>query len=92
MRGWLTLLSDISMEHILTNSLPVQPCPKRARQETEVEEEFERYLQTAESALKALQAVVGSDHNPSPPQWVRTRLEVLQTLITQINTTAIEQP
>ncbi|XP_016399204.1 uncharacterized protein C1orf112 homolog [Sinocyclocheilus rhinocerous] len=72
--------------------LTEEPCPKRARQETEVEEEYERYLQTAESALKALQAIVGPDHNMSPPQWVRTRLEVLQTLITQINTTAIEQP
>uniref|UniRef100_A0A671Q9A7 Si:dkey-97o5.1 n=1 Tax=Sinocyclocheilus anshuiensis TaxID=1608454 RepID=A0A671Q9A7_9TELE len=72
--------------------LTEEPCLKRARQETEVEEEYERCLQTAESALKALQAIVGPDHNMSPPQWVRTRLEVLQTLITQINTTAIEQP
>ncbi|XP_043075256.1 uncharacterized protein C1orf112 homolog [Puntigrus tetrazona] len=64
-----------------------EPCPKRARQETKVEEEYERYLQTAESALKALQAIEEPGHNPSPPQWVRTRLEVLQALITQINTT-----
>ncbi|XP_052391734.1 uncharacterized protein C1orf112 homolog isoform X1 [Carassius gibelio] len=71
--------------------LTEEPCPKRARQETKVEEEFERYLQTAESALKALQAIVGPGHNPSPPQWVRTRLEVLQTLITQINTTTVEE-
>ncbi|XP_026088599.1 FIGNL1-interacting regulator of recombination and mitosis isoform X3 [Carassius auratus] len=71
--------------------LTEEPCPKRARQETKVEEEFERYVQTAESALKALQAIVGPGHNPSPPQWVRTRLEVLQTLITQINTTTVEE-
>uniref|UniRef100_A0A673JVV5 Uncharacterized protein n=1 Tax=Sinocyclocheilus rhinocerous TaxID=307959 RepID=A0A673JVV5_9TELE len=69
-----------------------EPCPKRARQETKVEEEYERYLQTAESALKALQAIVGPGHNPSPPQWVRTRIEVLQSLISQINTTTVEQP
>ncbi|XP_016146079.1 uncharacterized protein C1orf112 homolog isoform X1 [Sinocyclocheilus grahami] len=72
--------------------LTEEPCPKRARQETKVEEEYERYLQTAESALKALQAIVGPGHNPSPPQWVRTRLEVLQSLISQINTTTVEQP
>ncbi|XP_016391484.1 FIGNL1-interacting regulator of recombination and mitosis isoform X1 [Sinocyclocheilus rhinocerous] len=72
--------------------LTEEPCPKRARQETKVEEEYERYLQTAESALKALQAIVGPGHNPSPPQWVRTRIEVLQSLISQINTTTVEQP
>uniref|UniRef100_A0A671P4F8 14 kDa phosphohistidine phosphatase-like n=1 Tax=Sinocyclocheilus anshuiensis TaxID=1608454 RepID=A0A671P4F8_9TELE len=72
--------------------LTEEPCPKRARQETKVEEEYERYLQTAESALKALQAIVGPGHNPSPPQWVKTRLEVLQSLISQINTTTVEQP
>ncbi|KAA0708492.1 hypothetical protein E1301_Tti005735 [Triplophysa tibetana] len=68
-----------------------QPCPKRARQETKAEEEYERYLQTAESALKALQSIEGPGCNPSPPQWVRVRLEALETLISQINTTTDEQ-
>nr|XP_055042094.1 uncharacterized protein C1orf112 homolog [Misgurnus anguillicaudatus]XP_055042095.1 uncharacterized protein C1orf112 homolog [Misgurnus anguillicaudatus]XP_055042096.1 uncharacterized protein C1orf112 homolog [Misgurnus anguillicaudatus] len=64
-----------------------EPCPKKARHETKAEEEYERYLQTAESALKALQSIEGPGCSPSPPQWVRLRLEALQTLITQINTT-----
>lgn len=64
-----------------------EPCPKKPRQETKAEEEYERYLQTAESALKALQSIEGPGCSPSPPQWVRLRLEALQTLITQINTT-----
>ncbi|XP_057209428.1 uncharacterized protein C1orf112 homolog isoform X1 [Triplophysa rosa] len=68
-----------------------QPCPKRARQETKAEEEYERYLQKAESALKALQSIEGPGCSPSPPQWVRVRLEALQTLVTQINTTTDEQ-
>lgn len=72
------------------NPLLCQPCAKRARRETKAEE-YERYLQTAESALKALQAIERSEHSPSPPQWVRARLQLLQTLITQINTTAEEQ-
>lgn len=63
-----------------------EPCPKKPRQETKAEEEYERYLQTAESALKALQSIEGPGCSPSPPQWVRLRLEALQTLITQINT------
>lgn len=71
--------------------LTEEPCAKRARQETKAEEEYERYLQTAEGALKALQAIERSEHSPSPPQWVRARLQLLQTLITQINTTTEEQ-
>lgn len=36
----MALLTEIPMEQVFTNSaIPVQPCPKRARQETEVEEE-----------------------------------------------------
>ncbi|KAI4890940.1 hypothetical protein NFI96_033199, partial [Prochilodus magdalenae] len=58
-----------------------EPSAKRARQETSKNEEYERYLQTAESALKAMQAVEAPN---SPPQWVITRLQALQTLITQI--------
>ncbi|XP_051955013.1 uncharacterized protein C1orf112 homolog isoform X1 [Xyrauchen texanus] len=67
-----------------------EPCPKRARQETKVEEAYEQYLQTAESALKALQTIERPDHSLFPPHWVMARLQALQTLITQINTTTAE--
>uniref|UniRef100_A0A8C2YVG4 Fignl1 interacting regulator of recombination and mitosis n=1 Tax=Cyclopterus lumpus TaxID=8103 RepID=A0A8C2YVG4_CYCLU len=64
----------------------LSPCPKRARQETGAEEEYSRYVQTAESALKALQALTeGKDNNTAPPpQWLEPRLQELQTLITHI--------
>lgn len=94
MKGCLTFLLDIPMEKTFTNSIILllcQPCPKKARQETNTEE-YERYLQTAESALKALQAIEGPGHSPSPPVWVRARLQVLQTLITQINISTEQQP
>lgn len=94
MRGCFTLLPDIPMGKTFTNSvflLLCQPCLKKARQETNTEEEYERYLETAESALKALQAIEGPGHSPSPV-WVRARLQVLQTLITQINTSTEQQP
>lgn len=67
-----------------------QPCPKRARQETSAEE-YSRYIQTAESALKALQALIEGKANtaaappPPPPQWLESRLQELQTLITHIS-------
>uniref|UniRef100_UPI0037E7D3AB FIGNL1-interacting regulator of recombination and mitosis n=1 Tax=Semicossyphus pulcher TaxID=241346 RepID=UPI0037E7D3AB len=65
-----------------------EPCPKRARQETSAEEEYSRYIQTAESALKALQALTeGKANNTAPPpQWLEHRLRELQTLITNIST------
>ncbi|XP_041647575.1 uncharacterized protein C1orf112 homolog isoform X2 [Cheilinus undulatus] len=64
-----------------------EPCPKRARQETS-SEEYSRYIQTAESALKALQALIDGKANTTapPPQWLETRLLELQTLITHIST------
>uniref|UniRef100_A0A6Q2ZBE7 Uncharacterized protein n=1 Tax=Esox lucius TaxID=8010 RepID=A0A6Q2ZBE7_ESOLU len=66
------------------------PCPKRARQETSVEEEYRRYLQTAESAMKALRTLAeGSTADttaPTPPQWVTSRLQELQAVITQLTT------
>uniref|UniRef100_A0A8D0D445 Fignl1 interacting regulator of recombination and mitosis n=1 Tax=Sander lucioperca TaxID=283035 RepID=A0A8D0D445_SANLU len=63
------------------------PCPKRARQETSAEE-YSRYIQTAESALKALQALIEDEANTTepPPQWLESRLQELQTLITHIST------
>ncbi|TKS74537.1 hypothetical protein D9C73_008620 [Collichthys lucidus] len=64
-----------------------EPCPKRARQETSAEE-YSRYIQTAESALKALQALAEGKANTAvpPPQWLESRLQELQTLITHIRT------
>ncbi|XP_034438529.1 uncharacterized protein C1orf112 homolog isoform X2 [Hippoglossus hippoglossus] len=63
-----------------------EPCPKRARQETSVEE-YSRYIQTAESALKALQALIEDKASATaPPQWLETKLQELQTLITDIST------
>ncbi|TMS20487.1 Uncharacterized protein E3U43_006980 [Larimichthys crocea] len=64
-----------------------EPCPKRARQETSAEE-YSRYIQTAESALKALQALAEGKANTTvpPPQWLESRLQELQTLITHIRT------
>ncbi|TWW57850.1 hypothetical protein D4764_07G0005690 [Takifugu flavidus] len=63
-----------------------EPCPKKARQEAGADE-YSRYIQTAESALKALQALTEGKNNAAPaPQWLESRLQELQTLITQINT------
>lgn len=65
-----------------------EPCPKRARQENSAEQEYSRYIQTAESALKALQALTDGKTNSSapPPQWLDSRLQELQTLLTHITT------
>lgn len=65
-----------------------EPCPKRARQETSAEQEYGRFIQTAESALKALQALIEGNANSSapPPQWLEPRLQELQTLLTHITT------
>ncbi|KAI5090351.1 hypothetical protein C0J45_19212, partial [Silurus meridionalis] len=63
-----------------------EPCAKRPRQETSKQDEYERYLQAAESALRALQAIGGEAS--SVPQWVTPRLQDLQTLLSQISSTA----
>lgn len=67
-----------------------QPCPKRARQETSGEQEYGRFIQTAESALKALQALIEGEANSGapPPPWLEPRLQELQTLLTHITTVA----
>uniref|UniRef100_A0A8B9HXR0 Uncharacterized protein n=1 Tax=Astyanax mexicanus TaxID=7994 RepID=A0A8B9HXR0_ASTMX len=62
-------------------SVDEEPCAKRPRQETSREEEYDRYLQTAESALKALLAVETPNTTSPWPQWVTNRLQALQTLI-----------
>ncbi|XP_066533056.1 FIGNL1-interacting regulator of recombination and mitosis [Hoplias malabaricus] len=80
-------------EKISVHTPEEEPCSKRPRQETSRDEEYERYLQTAESALKALQAIEASSPDSSPPQWVTNRLQGLQTLITQISTpTTVHKP
>ncbi|XP_031431199.1 uncharacterized protein C1orf112 homolog [Clupea harengus] len=63
----------------------VEPCAKRARQECVRWEECEVHLQMAEGALRALQTLGGATAPHSPPQWVLTRLQGLQTLITHIS-------
>uniref|UniRef100_A0A8C7YM84 FIGNL1 interacting regulator of recombination and mitosis n=1 Tax=Oryzias sinensis TaxID=183150 RepID=A0A8C7YM84_9TELE len=63
-----------------------EPCPKRPRQESSAEEEYSRYLQTAESALTALQALLQGKGaaDPPPPPWLEPRLQELQVLMTRI--------
>ncbi|KAJ4943127.1 hypothetical protein JOQ06_005633 [Pogonophryne albipinna] len=63
-----------------------EPCPKKARQEFCAEEEFSRYVTTAESALKALQALTERTSPPTPPPWLESRLQELQTILTHIRT------
>lgn len=71
--------------------LSFQPCPKRARQETSAEEEYSRYLQTAECALKAVQALAKGKTNASAaPQWLQSRLQELQNIIDHISTASHE--
>uniref|UniRef100_A0A8C6Q6E0 Fignl1 interacting regulator of recombination and mitosis n=1 Tax=Nothobranchius furzeri TaxID=105023 RepID=A0A8C6Q6E0_NOTFU len=69
------------------NDLSTQPRAKRARQEASAEEEYSRYIQTAQSALKALRALVESDADTtaSPPPWLEERLQELQTLVADIS-------
>uniref|UniRef100_A0A665VJF1 Si:dkey-97o5.1 n=1 Tax=Echeneis naucrates TaxID=173247 RepID=A0A665VJF1_ECHNA len=68
---------------------PSQPSPKRARQESSAEKEYSCYVQTAERALKALQALTegGAGTKAPQPQWLQSRLQELQSLITNICTT-----
>lgn len=68
---------------------PSQPCPKKARQDDGTEE-YSHYIQTAESALKALQALT-EDNSNMAPQWLNARLQELQNLITNINTATCKQ-
>jgi len=91
--------ADRAFSHKLVLGLSVcllsQPCPKRARQESSREEEYSRYVQMAESALKALQALGTQDTTtttttpapspPPPPQWLEAKLQELQALIAGIS-------
>ncbi|XP_072552075.1 FIGNL1-interacting regulator of recombination and mitosis [Salminus brasiliensis] len=84
----------LEMEEKTPVHIPVdgEPCAKRPRQETSREEEYERYLQTAESALKALLSME-TPNTATRPQWVITRLQALQTLISnQIATPTTSKP
>ncbi|XP_034035704.1 uncharacterized protein C1orf112 homolog isoform X2 [Thalassophryne amazonica] len=71
---------------LATEAADSEPCPKRARQEMSTEEEYSRYIQTAERALKAIQVLSEDAANAGPPQWLESRLQELQTLITHIST------
>ncbi|XP_028299347.1 FIGNL1-interacting regulator of recombination and mitosis [Gouania willdenowi] len=62
-----------------------EPCLKRPRQETSTEEEYSRYMETAESALKALCALTECQTNTLTPAWLESRLLELQSLITNIS-------
>ncbi|KAL4635082.1 hypothetical protein GN956_G14054 [Arapaima gigas] len=66
-----------------TSTAELQPCSKRARQQSSREQEFEKILQATENSLKALQAL--SEQKPPPP-WVTARLQALHTLITTMTT------
>ncbi|XP_054908419.1 uncharacterized protein C1orf112 homolog isoform X1 [Poeciliopsis prolifica] len=63
-----------------------EPSPKRARQETSAEEEYDRHVQTAQNSLKALHALVESKANTTapPPTWLKAKLQQLMTLIREI--------
>ncbi|KAM9831398.1 FIGNL1-interacting regulator of recombination and mitosis [Neosynchiropus ocellatus] len=65
-----------------------EPSLKRARLEsTTEEEEYSRYVQTAESSLKALLALregKGSVSPAAPPSWLESKLQVLLGIISQI--------
>lgn len=71
----------------LPDDTVAEPCPKRPRQESSAEEEYGRYLQTAESALKALQRLLEgrADTNTPLPQWLECRLQDLHKLLSDIS-------
>lgn len=75
--------SDKQETEINTHS---EPSPKRARQETRAEEEYDRHIRTAESSLKALQTLVENEakSTASRPSWLEAKLQDLLALITEI--------
>nr|XP_054586065.1 uncharacterized protein C1orf112 homolog [Nothobranchius furzeri] len=79
-----TVSNQQAEAEVITGS---EPRAKRARQEASAEEEYSRYIQTAQSALKALRALVESDADTtaSPPPWLEERLQELQTLVADIS-------
>lgn len=70
---------------------PSQPCPKKARQETSAEE-YSRHIHTAQSALKALQALIKSSTSTTetPPPWLEDKLRELQTLIADMHISSVK--
>uniref|UniRef100_A0A3B5M053 Fignl1 interacting regulator of recombination and mitosis n=1 Tax=Xiphophorus couchianus TaxID=32473 RepID=A0A3B5M053_9TELE len=68
------------------------PSPKRARQETNAEEEYDRHIQTAQNSLKALHALVESKANTTapPPTWLKAKLQQLMTLIREITSEQVK--
>ncbi|XP_048395365.1 FIGNL1-interacting regulator of recombination and mitosis isoform X3 [Stegostoma tigrinum] len=63
-------------------SVVVEPSAKRARLEQFEEEEYERTLQAAENALKTLQTLLKQG---TVPEWIKIRLQALQTTIIAMN-------
>ncbi|XP_075895700.1 FIGNL1-interacting regulator of recombination and mitosis [Nelusetta ayraudi] len=77
---------SVLKEEVEITAADPEPCPKRARQETSAEEEYSRYLQTAEGALKAIQALAEGKTNPAAaPPWLQSRLQELQNIIDHIS-------
>ncbi|XP_020369512.1 uncharacterized protein C1orf112 homolog isoform X2 [Rhincodon typus] len=66
----------------VNGSVVVEPYAKRARLEQFEEEEYEKTLQAAENAFKTLQTLL--KQGPAP-EWIKVRLQALQTTITAMN-------
>ncbi|XP_015251801.1 PREDICTED: uncharacterized protein C1orf112 homolog isoform X1 [Cyprinodon variegatus] len=82
-------IEELESENIGSNIRTAEdsePNPKRARQETSAEEEYDHYIQTAQTSLKALQALIEgkTDTTATPPSWLDAKLQDLMTLITEI--------
>ncbi|XP_057697153.1 FIGNL1-interacting regulator of recombination and mitosis isoform X2 [Corythoichthys intestinalis] len=68
-----------------------EPQAKRARQESCDDDDYSRLTQTAEGALRALQALAtvktDAEETSPPPLWLAARLQALQMLISEISAT-----
>lgn len=63
-----------------------EPRPKRPRQDSSTEEEYNRHFQTAASALKALQHLLEGKSDTVPePQWLESRLQELHRLLSDVS-------
>ncbi|XP_061681979.1 FIGNL1-interacting regulator of recombination and mitosis [Syngnathoides biaculeatus] len=77
-----------------------EPQAKRARQESGADEEYRRYTQEAENALRALHALTTTKTDtqepvppPRPPSWLASRLQELQVLLNDLSSaTAVNKP
>lgn len=65
-----------------------EPCPKRPRQESSEEEFYRVHIETAETALKALQRrLEDKSITKETPHWLDSRLQELQKLLSHISQT-----